>query len=841
MRIARLASAPHRHRRAPGDALLAGATRALLAGATLILLAHAAPAAASDSGWKRPPREVLDVLHAADFPSTWVDPSGSHVALATRLRYPPIADLAAPMLRLAGVRVNPRTNSLHGETAFTSLTLRSIRDGREREIALPPDARLLDFEWSPDGSRFAFTHRHATGVELHVGVTSDGSTRRIDGLSLNPMLGRVMTWMPDGRTLLVKRVPADRPPAPEQPLRPEGPNIAESSGGKATSTYEARDVLVTAHDEALFAHHSSARLALVDATTGTVSDSGPTGMIASASPSPDGRLLLVEELRRPFSRRHAWWRFAHDIEVRDLAGARVHSVASLPLADAVPIHGVPEGPRNVEWRPTAPAMLTWTEALDGGDWARDVPHRDKVMALSAPFDAAPKELHRAVHRVQGMGWGDTTDLLLIEEYERARRWRHAWALHPDRAEPAPRKIFDLSRNDRYANPGYPVDRVLPNGHRAIRQSKDGRAFFLTGAGSSPAGDRPFLREHEWASGKSTELFRSAETASERFEGFVGADTSRFLIRSESSTRPPNLYEVRRGTARRAITEFPDPTPVLRGIQKRIVSFERADGVPLSFTLYTPPGWKQGRLPTIVHAYPLEYSDPETAGQISGTEHSFTRLGGASHLFLLLSGYAVLQDVRMPVIGDPDTAYDTFVEQLVGSAEAAIAKAVELGVTDPERVGVIGHSHGGLMTATLLAHSDLFRAGVARSGAYNHTMRPFGFQSERRTLWQAMDTYTKLSPVMHAPRINEPLLVMHGEMDPNPGTVPLQSEKLYDAVRGTGGTARLVMLPFEGHGYVSEEAVEHALAEQVEWFDRHVKQAGPAPRGPEQSAEAIETR
>ena len=821
-------------------------TRAVHVALVALALCSAHPCLAQTT-WQQPPKEVLDVLHAPDFPSTWVDPTGATVALADRLRYPPIADLAAPMLRLAGVRVNPNTNSLHAETTFTSLTLRRISDGRETAIALPAEPRILRFTWSPDGTRFAFAHRAADGVLLYTGLTATGAVQAVLALHLNPMLGDPMTWMPDGKRLLVKRIPADRGPAPVRALRPEGPNVLESSGASATSTYEARDVLATAHDEALFEHHAMARLALVDADTAAVTDLAQPGLIASASPSPDGSLLLVETLHRPFSRRHAWWRFPRDVEIHDLTGRTVTTLARLPLADAVPIQGVPEGPRSHDWRPTAPATLTWVEALDGGDWSRKVSHRDRVVALAAPFSSEPQELHRAVHRVRGVSWGDTDDLLVIEEYERARRWRHAWALHPDVSGFAPVKIFDVSANDGYADPGSPVTRELPSGHHAIAQSGDG--FHLAGQGSSPQGDRPFLDHFTPETRQSTRLWRCERGELARFVDFVGGDARKLLVRSESATRPPNLVELRRAGTRRAeagealtawtarpVTAFQDQTPILRQIKKQIVTFKRADGTPLSFTLYTPPGWKPGqRLPTIVYAYPLEYSDPATAGQVSGTEASFTRLGGASHLFLLLAGYAVLHDTSMPVVGDPDTAYDTFIEQLVAAADAAVAKAVEMGIADPDRVGVMGHSHGALMTATLLAHSDTFRAGIARSGAYNHTMRPFGFQGERRTLYQAMDTYVRLSPVMHAPKVNEPLLIIHGEADQNPGTVPLQSEKLYEAVRGAGGTTRLVMLPHEMHGYGSREAVEHVLAEQLAWFDRFVKNA-PA-RTPELTAEA----
>jgi dipeptidyl aminopeptidase/acylaminoacyl peptidase len=566
-------------------------------------------------------------------------------------------------------------------------------------------------------------------------------------------------------------------------------------------------------------------------------------VLGGAEPSPDGRHLLVDRLHRPWSYLLAWWRFPRDVEVWSRTGEVEHVMARLPLQDAVPIHGEPEGPRSHAWRPTAPATLAWLEALDGGDPMRKAEHRDRLVTQAFPFDGPAREVHRAAHRIQQWWWGERDGLLLVHERERERRWKHVWALHVDGGGAPPRKIFDLSANDRYGDPGWPMTRQRPDG--TVVLEADGDAIFLVGEGATPEGDRPFLDRFSLATLKAERAFRSDPEGIERVVDVVTAREPSFVTRRESPTDPPNWFvrkatgprraaaqagEAVRSSIARQLTSYADPTPQLRGIQKRIVRYTRADGVPLSFTLWLPPAYREGtRLPTVVWAYPREYSDPGTAGQVRGTDKQFARITGASPLYFLLDGYAVLDDATMPVVGDPDTAYDTFIEQLVLSARAAIGQAVELGVTDPDRVGIAGHSHGALMTATLLAHSDLFRAGIARSGAHNHTMRPFGFQSERRTLWQAMDTYVRLSPVMHASTIDEPLLLVHGEVDANPGTVPLQSEKLFEAVRGTGGTVRLVMLPHESHGYQSREAVEHVIAEQLAWFDRHVKNAPPRPR------------
>ncbi|MEJ7700544.1 MAG: prolyl oligopeptidase family serine peptidase [Pyrinomonadaceae bacterium] len=402
-----------------------------------------------------------------------------------------------------------------------------------------------------------------------------------------------------------------------------------------------------------------------------------------------------------------------------------------------------------------------------------------------------------------------------------------------RSPSAPKMISDLNTADRYGDIGQPVTKRLPNGYSVIQQNGD--EIYLSGQGASPEGDRPFLRRMNLKDLKIQEMWRSGDTEFEGFVALMDDNGTKFLTRKESPLDPPNLYlrsscppnAKCEAAAPQKITNFTDPTPQLRGIKKQLVKYKRADGVDLSFTLYLPPNYKEGtRLPTIVWAYPLEFTDAATAGQVSGSTNRFTSIGGYSHLFLLLEGYAILDDTTIPIVGDPLTVNDTFVKQLTDSAKAAIDKAVEMGVTDPERVGVGGHSYGAFMTANLLAHSDLFRAGIARSGAYNRTLTPFGFQGERRTFWEATDLYTKISPFFFADKINEPLLLIHGEADNNQGTFPIQSERLFAAMQGNGGTARLVMLPLESHGYAGRESIEHTLYETIRWFDKYVKNAKP---------------
>jgi dipeptidyl aminopeptidase/acylaminoacyl peptidase len=803
----------------------------LLAAAFLVTNIVAADVASQETtGWQQPPADIMEVLHAPQLPRVWTNPTGTVLLLADPVLYPPLAELAGPMHRLAGMRVDPTLNAVHGRRGGLTPRLVRVETGETVPIGVPEGAEVHDVEWTVDGERFALTVAHEDHLGLWVGSV-DGAVRKVEGIAVNPLLGTAVSWLPDQKRLLVRRIP-ERGPVPPAPVIPAGPEIREGEGASARSTYEARNLLETAHDAELFTYYASSELVIVDPGTDRMKVIGTAAPYTTSAFSPDGQYLLIRRLVEPWSHEVAYWRFAHEVEVWNEEGDLVAHIASVPLADQVPTHGVPEGPRSISWRATAPHTLYWVEALDGGDPVATVPHRDRLMRLSAPFAEDAREVFLAEHRIAQDAWSADGGTLMLAQFERMRRWLHVWLL--DVEDGTARLWYDRDVSDRYGDPGYPVFRRLPSGHWVMHQKGD--AVYFQGSGATDQGDRPFLDLRPLETGEAERLFRSAPDRYEAFVGFVGPG-DQFILRSESPTDVPNYYlatlgeaieapegEAARGHTRTPITRFEDPTPQLRQIEKRLVRYEREDGVPLSFQLLLPPGYQEGtRLPTVLYAYPLEYSSAEVAGQVWGSTQRFSRFYGASHLFFLLRGFAVLDETAMPMIGDPETVYDTFVPQLVADAEAAVKKAIELGVADPERIGVIGHSHGGLMVANLLAHTDLFAAGIARSGSYNKTTQPFGFQSERRSLFEAKDAYIELSPTFFADRVNAPVLIIHGKEDSNPGTLTYQSEVFYEAVRGSGGTARLVLLPFEDHGYRAIESIEHVLWEQLEWFDRYVKE------------------
>ena len=780
-----------------------------------------AGASFAQQGYKKPPKEVLDILNAPVSPGISVSPARDNIILTTGLRYPPLADLAQPMLRLAGRRINPAANSPHRYQYSVALTLKRMADGSEVKIDLPPGSKISGVEWSDDGKHFAFLNGTANRVELWIGDAATGKIRNLKGITINSIMPSALTWMPDNRTLLVQLVPASRGAAPALPPVPTEPNTQESSGRPGpVRTYE--DLLKSPYDERLYEYYATAQLALVDSGSGRATPLGQPGIFPSVDPAPDGHHVLVTRLHRPFSYLFPDNAFPKDIEVWDTKGKLVYKVASLPLADQVPIDGVITGPRAVRWRPDEPATLVWVRALDNGDPKKKVPHRDSIVMLKAPFTGQPSELFKTEQRFSGMFWGEKDGVVLISDYERDKRWTRTFLLNANKPDAPAKLVWSRNQQDRYNDPGAVVMKVV-KGQRAILQNGD--SIYLIGNGASPEGDRPFLDRFNLQTLKSERIFRSEATSYEGPIALLSDDGAQFITRRESPTEAPNYFVRSSAAQARALTQFSDPTPQLRGIKKQLVTYKRADGVQCSFTLYLPPDYKEGtRLPTVVWAYPLEFTDAGTAGQITGSTQKATSIVGPSHLFFLLEGYAILDNATMPVVGSPETVNNTYVEQIVMSAKAAIEKATEMGVTDPDRVGVGGHSYGAFMTANLLAHSDLFRAGIARSGAYNRTLTPFGFQSERRTIWEAPELYLKVSPFMFATKINEPMLMIHGEADDNTGTFPIQSERMYQAMKGAGATVRLVMLPHEAHGYAGRESIEHVLFEMINWFDKYVKHA-----------------
>lgn len=809
-------------------------------GAALLAALAAIPAAAqthAGGGYRVPPAPIPQILDAPPTPAVSVAPGRRTIAILGRENLPSLAELAEPWIGLAGYRISPRTNGWGAARVplLTSITFQELDGGAKRAVHLPAGAHVTYPQWSPDGSKLAFTNVAPGGFELWVADARTGVARRLLPAVLNAAFGAPYRWSPDGASILAARIPAGRGAAPERPRLPDGPVIQESSGNAApVRTLE--DMLKSPYDERLFDYYFTSQLVRVPLAGSVAAPVGRPGVYASFDPSPDGRFILVSKIHRPYSYLVGAESFPAEVAVLDARGAVVKRIADQPLAEDLPpaFDAVITGPRAAEWRDDAPATVVWAEAQDGGDPRRNVPVHDRLVALDAPFTGAPRTLIDLDQRYASATWGRGDFAVVVERWFNTRREKR-FAIAP--AGPGePRLLSDRSYQDRYGDPGQPVTTRNARGREVILFTPDGAGLYLTAAGASPRGDYPFLDRMAIADGKSTRLWQAADPYYEEVVTVLTPDGSRVLTRRESQADAPN-YFVRTlpGGRAVAVTTFPDPAPQLAGITRQLITYRRADGVGLSATLYLPPRYdakRDGPLPMLMWAYPTEFRDASAAGQVQGSPNRFSRPTGISHLFLLTQGYAVLDNPAMPIVGEGSREpNDTYVEQLVASARAAVDKVVEMGVADRDRIGIGGHSYGAFMTANLLAHSDLFRAGIARSGAYNRTLTPFGFQNEQRTYWQATNIYTRMSPFTYADSIKAPILLIHGELDDNSGTFPIQSERMYAALKGNGATVRYVVLPFEAHAYRARENTLHTLAEMIDWMDRYVKNAPRRPASP----------
>ncbi|HEY3055320.1 MAG TPA: prolyl oligopeptidase family serine peptidase [Thermoanaerobaculia bacterium] len=784
-----------------------------------------------DSGYKMPPKKIAEVVDAPPTPQASVSPDGNWLLLMQAPALLTVADLSQPELKLAGVRFNPDTHDQSRLLYYTSLMLVRVNNGNTFTVRdLPPNPRMRFVTWSPDSAHIAFTLSTRAGVELWVADTSNASARRVSFLILNQSLPRrPYEWMPDSKSLVVRSVPSQSAP-PEASRTPTGPAVQESRGRKAAArTYE--DMIRNESDAALFEYHMQSKVAIVP-LRGQPSPIGATAMIIRAEPSPDGRYLLVETIHRPFSYTVPAYRFPNRIEIWSTSGQTLRLIADNPLADQVPIDfdAVPTGPRDADWRSDKPATAFWVEAQDEGNPRKDVPFRDALFVLSDPFSGAAQKLMDLPLRYDGVKWG-TDDLALVDSRRFKDRKEQMWRIYPG-ATRTPFLVYDRSYEDRYGDPGEPVTRRNASGQEVLRISADGHTLYFIGEGASPEGARPFVDRVDINTKNATRLFRSLAPYYELPVDVLDARGQMIMTRRESVTDPPNWFvrDLRKGSPR-ALTSLPNPTPQMAKVKKEVIHYKRDDGLDLNGTLYLPPGYdpqRDGRLPVLMWAYPAEFKSASAAGQVTTSPYRFTRATGTgSPTVFVLRGYAVLDNPTIPIVGEGDKEpNDTYVDQLVAGAKAAVDELVRRGVGDRDRMAIAGHSYGAFMTANLLAHSDLFRAGIARSGAYNRTLTPFSFQAEERTYWQARDTYTTMSPFNYADKITEPLLLIHGIDDDNTGTFPIQSERLYAALSGLGGTVRLVMLPKEAHGYRGRESVMHVLWEMDQWLDKYVKNAKP---------------
>jgi dipeptidyl aminopeptidase/acylaminoacyl peptidase len=792
-----------------------------------LLMIHISLKAQEKAAYMLPPDDILSMADAPATPSISIQPQNKLMLLIDNPGMPGIDEFVADEFRLAGVRFNPATNGPSREIYHTGISLANIDGTNERRLeGLPFPSRISKIRWSPDGRKIAFLNTHCDVIELWVADAATSVAAKVTGDGINDILGSSFTWLSDSKTIVYTAVPGNRGEPPASPSIPAGPVIQENIGRQAPArTFQ--DLLSNSHDEELFEYHATSQIIKINIDGGERIPLGDPGIFPNISASPDGKYLMIHRIRRPFSYLVPYFRFPYDVEITDLNGDLVRLVARIPLMEEVPrgFGATYPGPRSFTWRNDAAATIFWVEALDGGDPALEVPFRDQLVWMASPFKSDPRRGLKLELRFGGIIWGND-NLAVINEHWRSDR-RMITSFFNPLTHNGKTVIWDRSTEDGYGNPGSFQTNINENGFPVLQYDRRGRSLFLFGSGASPDGNRPFVDEFRIRDHTITRLWRSESPYYEVPVRLLDHQPRKLLTRRESVDEQPNFFirDISSGNLSQ-VTFFPDPQPQLRAVSRQMIHYQREDGVNLTGELYLPAGYNpetDGPLPAILWAYPREFLSPDAAGQVSGSPYAFKRAGNSSVVLFVTQGYAVLDNAGFPIVGEGDSEpNDTFIEQLVSNASAAIDKIVEMGVADRERIAVSGHSYGAFMTANLLSHSNLFAAGIARSGAYNRTMTPFGFQAEERTYWEAPEIYFRMSPFSYAHQVQAPLLLIHGSADNNSGTFPMQSERYYNALKGHGVTTRLVMLPYESHGYVARESILHVLWEYSMWLDQYVK-------------------
>lgn len=795
----------------------------------LLIFALAISANAQDNlTYQRPPEEIAKLLEAPLTPFVSFSPDKQWMLLMDRSDLPTIEQLSRPELRIAGLRINPENFGPSRANYIIGLKLKRLSDGQEFEIKnLPQSLLVSSATFSPDSKKIAFLQNETSRIELWLIDLTTFTASKFTDRKVNNVMGGY-TWLSDSQTILFAAVPQNLKPLPEKSRVPSGPVVEENLGKKAPSrTYQ--DLLKNPYDEAAFDYYAQSDL-ILKSLSGSEKTLSASSIHSDFIPSPDGKLILSEVTKKPYSYLVPANLFPKQVNVIDTNGKLVKEIVTTPLLDYIPtgFNATQREPRNHNWRADKPATLYWVKAQDDGDPKVKTDIRDKVFTWDYPFTAQPKELASLPLRYSRVTWGNDQVAWIYERWVNDRKER-VYQINPTTG--IKKIVFDRNYEDDYNNPGNVFTVANEFGRQVMLINKD-NSVYLSGAGSSPAGDMPFVDKFELNSGKKTRLWQCQAPYFELFITFLDYKKGTFVTSRESNTENPNYYLRTLGSTKlSALTNFPHPYPQLKDVKKEVLKYKRADGVELTADLYLPPGYKkeQGPLPGFVWAYPREFKSADAAGQVKGSPYTFTRISWGSPIFWVMRGYAILDNASMPIVGEGDKEpNDTYVPQLVASAQAVVDYAVELGVLDRERVGVGGHSYGAFMTANLLAHSDIFKAGIARSGAYNRTLTPFGFQAEERTYWEAPQVYYNMSPFSYADKLKEPILFVHGEADNNSGTFPIQTERFYNAIKGHGGTARYVVLPYESHGYAAKESIMHTLWEMDSWLEKYVKNSNQKP-------------
>ena len=778
--------------------------------------------------YQKPSQEILDLVDVPLAPSVFVDDNKEFMIFLYRDAFKSIEEISQEELRLGGLRINPTTNIGSRVTYYNNLKIKPLINNESEIIevsGLPSEPKLANFTFSPDQKKMAFTNTTSSGVEVWVVDVLKHAAKKLTEPKANANLRDVINWFEDGKAILVKMISPERLGLIDtKNAVPTGPTVSVNDGKKAQNrTYQ--DLLKNKNDE-----HNFEQLALSELYKVTLDGKSEKwlegAMYNNIKFSPDGEYVMVTTVEKPFSYLVPYNRFASKAVIYSKDGQKVETVSEVPLIEDLPkgFMAVRQGRRRFSWRNDQPASLVYAEALDGGDPEKEVSYRDEIFQLDAPFNGEAKSLMKTINRYDSADWGHENTALIYDYWWNTRNTK-TYLFNPSDSSVEPKILFDRNYQDKYSDPGSFVTKRNKMGSDVL--AVKGSYAFLKGAGYSEKGQFPFVDKINLKSHKTSRLYQSEYTNKLENLRHFDVDKNELLVRIESPEEYPNYFirDLKKNQLAQ-LTDFDNPFKSIQGIHKEVITYKRDDGLDLSGTLYLPVGYnkeKKEKMPMILWAYPREFKDQSSASQKTSNPNKFTFPYYGSPIYWVAKGFVVLDGASFPIVGEgDDQPNDTFRIQLVANAKAAIDAVDAIGYIDRTRVGVGGHSYGAFMVANLLSHSDLFAAGIARSGAYNRTLTPFGFQSEERNYWEAPEIYYNMSPFMHADKMKTPLLMVHGEADNNSGTYPMQSTRYFNALKGLGAKVRLVMLPNESHGYRAKETILHLLWEQDQWLEKYVK-------------------
>ena len=794
----------------------------------LFLLVSYFVSAQENLTYQKPPKEILELADYERAPTVNMDTNKEYMLLSYRSTYKTLDELNQEEMRLGGLRINPVTNISSTVTYVNNLKLRKIADKDEIQVkGLPENPKISNLSMAPNQKKIAFSHTTNIGVELWIiDVVSAQATKLTEAI-VNANMGNPFSWFADSQSILVRMLVQNRPALIDvKKDLPTGPTVSTSDGNVSQNrTYQ--DLLKNPLDEQNFETLITSELYKIS-VNGKATLFKKADMYSGESISPDGNYIMISTIQRPFSYIVPLNRFPQKTVVYDKTGNEIKVVNEVPLSEIIPkgFSSVRKGKRNMTWRTDKPATLYFVEALDEGDQANKVDFRDEVFLWDAPFSSNPTSLVKTQQRFSGIEWGDDTTAIVYDQWYDTRNMR-TYLINPSSPTLSPKVISDRNYQDIYADPGDFETKKNQYGKYVLVLENNNA--YLIGKGFTKEGQFPFIDELNLTTLKTKRLYQS--TYKDKKEDILSMEDVKkgeALVMIQSKNEFPNYYfrNIKSKGKLTQITNFKNPFESIKNVYKEVIKYQRKDGVELSGTLYLPIGYdkvKKEKLPLLIWAYPAEYKDKNSAGQSDKNENQFTFPNYGSFVYWVTRGYVVLDNASFPIIGEGTTEpNDTFIEQLVANAEAAIDAVDKLGYINRKKVAVGGHSYGAFMTANLLTHSNLFACGIARSGAYNRTLTPFGFQSEQRNYWDVPEVYNTMSPFMNANKMKTPLLLTHGEADNNPGTFTLQTERYFQALKNLGAPVRMVILPKESHGYAAKENILHLLWEQDQFLEKYLK-------------------